>query len=130
MAQGFGNVTPAPSYSYVDELSHKEILFSTAGLTQIGVTLAASQGTLAAGTALGIVTATGLYKAYSNSASDGTQVARGILRDAVDTSDGVSYLANLVVAGMLVNSKLVGVDSHAVTDLNARQDTVNDIFQF
>lgn len=130
MAIGFGNVTPAPGYSYVDEISHKEILFSTAGLTQQGVTLAASQGVLAAGTALGMVTATGLWKAYSNAASDGTQTCRGFLRDNVDTSDGYSYVANIVVAGMLVNSKLVGVDSYAVADLNARQDTVLDIFQF
>lgn len=130
MAIGYGNVTPAPGYSYVDEISHVEILASTAGLTQTGVTLAPSQGVLAAGTALGRVTATGLWKAYSNSASDGTQVCRGILRDAVDTSDGVTYVANIVTAGMLVNSKLTGIDSAAVTDLNARQDTVLDIFQF
>lgn len=135
MSEQFGNVLPAPSFSQVDEVKPAEILFSTVGLTQKGVTLASGQGVLKAGYPLGRVTATKKWKLYSNGASDGTEVCRGILRQDVDTSTAEAVaaggiLANIVVAGMLRDSKLSGVDANAITDLNARQDPVLDIFQF
>jgi len=51
---------------------------------------------LEAGTVLGKVTATGKFAVYDNSAADGTEVAAGILLDAVDAStadaDGVAFV--------------------------------------
>lgn len=130
MAQGFGNLVPAPGLAYVDEISHIEILYSTAGLTQKGMTLAADQGTLLAGTLMGRVTATKRWVPYNETGSDdGHRIARGVLRDTVDTT-GREYLGNIVLAGMLRYSKLVGVDANSIADLNARVDTILDIFQF
>lgn len=46
----------------------------------------ASGAVLAAGTVLGKITASGKYAAYANGASDGTQVAAGVLRADCDAS--------------------------------------------
>ena len=61
--------------------------------------------------------------------NDGTQVARGVLRLGVDTT-GADCLGNLVLAGVLRNSKLTGLDATAITSLGARQDTVLDVVIF
>lgn len=109
-----------------------EILASTHALVKQGCTLAGGQGILPAGTVLGYKTSNKKYYVYDNSASDGTEVARGILLEAVDTNadSNADQLAVIVVAGVLKNSKLSGADSSAITDLNARQDTVRDLFIF
>jgi hypothetical protein len=129
MADAFGNVVKVPGTGGASEVKPAEILYSYAKFTQKGVTLAGGQGLLAGGTLLGRATATKKYKAYSNAASDGTEVCRGVLRQPVDTSKG-DAVGNIVVSGILKRSKLVGLDANAVTDLDAREDTVNDIFSF
>lgn len=130
MPEGFTNLVPAPGFFYVDEIGHLEILYSTVGLTQKGMTIVKDIGTILAGTAMGRVTATKKWMPYNNADSPaGIGVLRGFLRDTVDTT-GREYLGNIVLAGMLRNSKLIGVDANGITDLNARQDTVLDIFQF
>jgi hypothetical protein len=132
MPEGYGNLTPAPGYSYTDEIGHIEILYSTVGLTQKGVTLTKDIGTLLAGTCLGRVTATKRFQAYNISNTPaGINVARGFLRDTVDTT-GREYLGNIVIAGMLRNSKLIfaSAAAAAITDLNARVDTALDLLQF
>jgi hypothetical protein len=58
-----------------------------------------------------------------------------VLRQTVDTGlyqiDSVTgYQGNLVVAGILRNSKVSGADSNAITTLAARTDTVLDTFHF
>lgn len=133
MAEFPGNVTPAPGLSSVGSTVDDEILYSTQGYTQKGVTLAAGQGVLYAGTALGRVTSTKLWKQYNNGGGDGIDTARGILRQSVDTGTdpaGKNLQANIVVGGYLKNSKVSGADGNAITDLGARVDTVLDLFRF
>jgi hypothetical protein len=130
--QGFGNLVPAPQLSYIDEITPIEILFSTVGLQQKGMTIKAGQGKILAGTAMARETATKKWVKYNDAGSGGFEICRGFLRDTVDTGStgDPEYLGNIVNAGMLRNSKLVGVDAAAIADLNARQDTVQDLFQF
>lgn len=123
---GFTN----PTADYVDP----EILYSTVGFTQKGVTIAAGQGVLAAGTVLGQKTSDKKYYAYDNSKGDGTQVARGILRRPVDTgvvaNASDDQVSNIVIAGILKYGLLVGVDAAALTDLGMVVDTVRGTAKF
>lgn len=129
MAENTGNVIHVPSNSSVSEVKPGEILASYARFTQKGVTIAAGQ-VLAAGTVMGKVTATKKYQAYDNGNSPaGIGVARGVLRQAVDTTDGERQ-GNIVVSGILKHDQLVGLDANAVADLNAREDTENNLFIF
>ncbi len=133
MADQFGNAVPAPGFTQKDAVTDQELLYSTAGYTQKGVTLAGGQGVLYAGTVLGRVTATKKWGKYNNSAGDGTEVARGILRKTVDTGTGGTaqdMQANIVIRGILKNSMVSGADANALTDLGARQDTVLGTFTF
>jgi len=100
-----------------------------AGYTQKGVTIAAGQGILPIGTVLGRKTSDKKYYVYNNGASNGVEVARGVLRRPVDTTGG-DQLANIVIKGILKNSLVSGADAAALVDLNARQDTVLDTFTF
>jgi len=128
-----GNVIPAPGYRKGNQSLDDELLYSTAGYTQKGVTLAPGQGILPLGCVLGRVTSTKLWKVYNNSNSDGTEVARGLLRNTVDTgtdTSAASFQGNIVIQGIAKNSKVSGADSAALVDLNARQDTVLDTFTF
>jgi hypothetical protein len=71
-----------------------EFIVSEANVGATGVprgrdtgTLASGQN-LAAGSVLGVVSASGEYAVYNNAAADGTEVAAAILFDAVDASAG------------------------------------------
>ncbi len=123
---GFTN----PTADYVDP----EILYSTAGFTQKGVTIGSGQGVLAAGTVLGQRTADKKYYAYNNGNGDGTQTARGVLRRPVDTGNTVSaandQVSNMVIQGILKLSMLVGNDAAAYTDLGMTVDTVRGTAKF
>lgn len=115
----------SPTHTFTDQ----ELLYSATGrFTQIGVTIAAGQGILPIGTVLGRKTSDKKYYVYNNSASDGTQVASGVLRRAVDTT-GADQLGNIVISGILRNSLVSGADSSALTDLGATVDTVLDTFK-
>lgn len=118
----------SPTATYTDP----EILYSTVGFTQKGVTIGKNQGVLAAGTVLGQKTADKKYYAYSNAAADGLQTARGVLRRAVDTGTtaGVDQLSNIVIQGILKLPLIVGADAGALTDLGAVTDTVRGTFKF
>lgn len=118
----------SPTATFTDP----EILYSTVGFTQKGVTLAGGQGILPAGTVLARKTADKKYYVYNNSGSGGLEVARGILRRAVDTgaAGSADQLSNIVIAGILKNSLLSGADSSALTDLGAVTNTVMDTFKF
>lgn len=118
----------SPTSVYTDV----EILYSTAGFTQKGVTLAGGQGILPAGTVLGQNSTTKKYHVYNNGASDGTQTAAGVLRRAVDTggAGAADQLGNIVIAGILKNDLVSGADSNAITDLGARVDANRNTFKF
>lgn len=126
---GFGDLTPVPGFRQYDRVRFEEILASTARFTQKGVTLAGGQGILIAGTAIARKTSNKKYYVYNNSGSGGLDTCKGILRDSVDTGTGstsVDMLGNIVLSGILKNSMLSGVDSNAITDLNARLDDSRD----
>lgn len=132
MAAQYENI-PVPGFTNpTATATDPELLYSTARFTQKGVTLAGGQGILPMGTVLGRVTATKKWKVYDNSASDGTEVARGVLRRAVDTgsSGAPDQLGNIVISGILKLEYVSGADSNALTDLNARTDTVFNTFTF
>jgi len=119
-----------PTADYTDP----EILYSTVGFTQKGVTIGSGQGVLAAGTVIGQKTADKKYYAYNNGHGDGTEVARGVLRRAVDTGNTVSaandQVSNIVIAGILKYDALTGVDNAALTDLGMVVDTVRNTAKF
>jgi hypothetical protein len=78
------------------------------------VTLSGSSA-LVAGTVLGRISSSGKYAAYDNNASDGTEVARGILFNRVDPS--TNPLGSMMVHGMVRSGSLTGYDANAKTDL-------------
>ncbi len=110
----------------------QELLYSTVGYTQKGVTLAGGQGILPIGTVLGRKTADKKYYVYSSGASDGTQTARGILRNAADlgSAGAPDQQGNIVIRGILRLSLVSGADSGALVTLEARTDAVLDTFTF
>lgn len=72
----------------------QELLLSTAGYTQRGVTLAGGQGVLPTGTVIARHSASGKWFIYQSGATDGRQTPLGILRDARDTGgNGYSSVA-------------------------------------
>lgn len=92
----------------------RELLKSYARFTQFGVTLAGGQGVLPTGCALGQKTSDKKYYLYNATASDGTQVCKGFLRDARQTTpNGVSTdcQGNIVVGGILDLTLLSGTDT-------------------
>lgn len=115
----------APTHSYAPT----EILYSTAGFTQKGVTLAANQGILPAGTVLAQHSGTKRYHVYTNGGSNGLGTAVGILRRAADTRTGEQQ-ANIVIQGILKLALVSGADSGAITTLNARTSAAMGTFTF
>jgi hypothetical protein len=103
----------------------------------INVAIVASQ-TIARGTVLGMVTASGKYQAYVDAAVDGSGVAQVIAQYdmTTDASGNVTILGdpNLATAkvapvwwkGTFKISELVGLDAAAVADLKARLLLTND----
>ena len=88
--------------------------------TLLPVRLVNTGGDYAAGTVLGRVTASGLYKAYNDSNSDGSEVARCILFEDVlaeDVPASTSAVARAIFAGYVFKDKLTGLDAAAIGDL-------------
>jgi len=133
----------------------RELLKSTAAFTQRGVTLGGGQGILPTGCVIAQRTSNQMYYAYNATASDGTQVALGVLRDARDTGTAsgagtglvsTPCLGNLVIRGILDLSLVSGTDTTSlvtgtgggigsgvtgvVSQLKARTDAVNQLFIF
>lgn len=95
-----------------------------------------TSATIASGTVLGEVSATpGVYGAYSSTASDGTEIPKGIMEfDVKSDSSGnitlgtsagdslqISYkAAPMFVAGTFNCASLTGLDANAVTKLGGR----------
>lgn len=101
----------------------RELLKSMVAPRQRGVTLAGGQGILPTGCILAQQTANGLYYLHNPSASDGTQNAIGILRDARDTGGtgdpsgkvATNAMGNLVWSGAVDASLLSGQDTTSLT---------------
>lgn len=113
----------------------QELLSGTEAFSQTGVTVAGGQGILPIGTVLGRKTSDKKYYVYATGNSDGTQTARGILRNSIDTGvagtpQAVDQQANMVHRGTLVATLVSGADSGAITTLNARVDTILNKFIF
>jgi hypothetical protein len=109
-----GYVKPTHEYGtpYGDEFHAEvvqELMLSMAGYTQRGVTLAAGQGVLPSGCIIARHTASGKYFAYNPAATDGRQLALGVLRDGRDTGGpGAASVS-------AYNSGTAGVNPDAIT---------------
>lgn len=89
----------------------------------------AASTTLAAGTILGRVTATGRYAAYNDANTDGTQRAEGVLKYSVVTDAsgnitnasewGLTTYTQMYEQGDFLAADLTGLDAAAVADLEA-----------
>lgn len=87
----------------------------------VGVKVAQAAGNLAEGTLLGKITASGLYKAYNNANSDGSEKAVGILAFPADAQTaGQNIGATMFVKGYFKESALTGLDEAAKADMGAR----------
>ena len=88
-------------------------------ISREAITVAAGDA-LPAGQVLGIETASGHYAAYSPAATDGTEVAVGILHAALpasaDVRNGVAFVRLAEVAA----ARLTGLDAAAIADLKTR----------
>lgn len=83
------------------------------------IIIAAAASALPAGQVLGKITASGKYVAYSNAASDGTQVAAGILYDAVPDSASDQSAVLIARDAEVDESLLTGLDADGKADLRA-----------
>ncbi len=94
---------PVPGYSQGPVYTDPEILYSTAGFTQKGVTLAGGQGVLKAGTVLARKTADKKYYAYASGGAGGLGAPKGVLRRGVDlgTAGAADQLGNIVIQGIV-----------------------------
>ncbi len=83
------------------------------------VVISSAAGALVPGTVVGKVTASGEYVAYANGASDGSEVAAGILYAAVP--DSASDQKGVIIArhAEVIQSELTGIDTPGKADLLA-----------
>lgn len=105
--------------SLTNTLRTGEFLLSEASGTRSRkeVTIAAAAGAMVAGTVLGKITASGKYTAYNNSASDGTEVAAGVLYSGV-ADLAVDQKAVAIVRDCEVTEiRLTGIDTPGKADL-------------
>ncbi|HNW34273.1 MAG TPA: head decoration protein [Candidatus Ozemobacteraceae bacterium] len=82
-------------------------------------TLAADATARAAGTVMGIVTNTGYYAPYGDTANDGTQAAKAVLAEDIDAHGSDTVEALLLVHGDVNEEALVGIDDNGAADLFA-----------
>lgn len=109
--------------TFIEARRAGEFLISEANgsISREAITVAAAAAALAAGTVLGKLTASGKYVAYSNAASDGSEVAAGILYAPL--ADSASDQAAVLIArhAEVDSALLVGLDAPARVDLAALQ---------
>lgn len=119
---------PSPGFvSPTHEYKPTEILYSAVGLRQKGVTLAANQGILPAGTVIAQHTTNKRYYVYANGGANGLGTPVGILRRAVNTATGEQQ-GNIVISGALKLALVSGADANAITALNARTSSAMGTF--
>lgn len=101
-----------------------------AGFPTTNVTLASTQTAIVAGTILGIIEASGLAVAYDDNATDGSEVAKGILAVNADpATEGRAIPVPMYIGGQFVEARLTGLDAAAAADLHGISMT-NGIFKF
>lgn len=83
------------------------------------LTIVAAAPAMVSGTVLGRIAASGKYTAYNNGASDGTEVARGVLYTSVDDTATDQNAVVIVRDAEVAAAKLVGSDTPGVADLLA-----------
>lgn len=71
------------------------------------------------GTVLGKITASGKYKPYSNAASDGTEVAAGVLYNYLPALTGDAKAVGFVRDCEVVRDAMTGLDANGEADLKA-----------
>lgn len=102
-----------------------------AELIEGGTFVFGAAGSLASGTVVARVTASGKYAAYDTGNADGTEVAVGVLIHHIEVDAAGDTLGEIVFGQCdLKVDQLTGVDAGAITDLGAVQDTVRNSFRF
>lgn len=107
----------------LNEPSHAgEFLYAEANgtLSRERIVIASGQGVLKAGTVMGKLTG-GNYVAYNNAASNGSQVAVGILYDGVDATSATAQGVLIARHAEVVEAALTGLDTDGKADLAALQ---------
>jgi hypothetical protein len=83
------------------------------------VVISSTAAAMVAGTLVGRITATGEYAAYNDAASDGTEVARGILYTNVADSTADQKAVIIARDAEVIGSELTGSNANGVADLLA-----------
>jgi hypothetical protein len=119
-----------PSFGPGDSSAPVEILASMSPPPmKKGVTLKPGQGILLKGQLLARDSVSSQYIAYNGAGTGDVAVCVGILAEDRDThASGSTQPAggNIYMRGTFKRSKLIGLDSGAVADLNAREDVARD----
>lgn len=125
-----GNAIPAPGLRQGGNVGDEEILYSTVGYTQKGVTLKPGQGVLKAGTFLKQDAATKQYIKTTTPAD-----VEGVLRKSVDTGADATaqvWLANILYGGAVQLAAIKNANSGVTlaSVLNAQVNEVQGFFRF
>lgn len=126
-----GNAIPAPSFVTGPGTDDQEILFSTVGYVQKGVTLKPGQGVLPAGTFLKQDATTKQYVKTATAAD-----VEGVLRKTVDTgatTDAQVWLANILFGGAVKYAAVSAANSGIAdlkTVLSAQVNVAQGFFRF
>jgi hypothetical protein len=127
-----GNAIPAPGFKSGRNTEDLEILWSTVGYVQKGVTLEPGQGVLQTGTFL---TQDGTTKRYRKTTTPGQ--VQGVLRKTVDTgtvtgAEAQVWLGNILYGGVLNLSMVASANSGVTLTsvLNAQVNTAQGFFRF
>lgn len=83
------------------------------------VTIAAAAPAMVAGTLVGKITATGKFSVYNNAASDGSEVAAGIVYDNVADKTVDQRVTIIARHAEVVAALLTGSDAAGLADLKA-----------
>ena len=124
-----GNSIPGPSITRASKFTtDDELLYSTVGYTQKGVTLKPGQGVLLLGT---LIKQDATSKMYIKTTAD----AEGVLRKTTDTgtdADGQVWMGNIVLTGILKLSKVAAANSGVTLTsvLGAKVNSVIGTFKF
>lgn len=128
-----GNAIPAPGFQAGPGTADEEILFSTVGYIQKGVTLKPGQGVLLAGTFLKQDPTTKQYVKTATAAD-----VEGVLRKSVDTgtvtgADAQVWLANILYGGTLKYAAISSANSGLALSnaiLGAQINVAQGFFRF
>lgn len=125
-----GNAIPAPGLASGQVSVDDELLYSTVGYVQKGVTLKPGQGVLPLGTFLVQDSASKQYVATTTAGE-----VEGVLRQTTDTgtdANGQVWLANILYGGVLKLSAVSAANSGVTLTsvLNAQVNEIAGFFRF